>query len=76
MPIRKPLEKPRLNPIEQGAPVKGDKIEKEWIHINLRAPASLIHQVNEALEERVGISRVGWILEAIQEKLKGIKSEK
>lgn len=81
MGVRKPLEKVKeeLNEevdvsalINQGAKVKEDlkKEVKEWVVINLRISSSMLKEVDQAVNERVGITRTGWILEAINEKLK------
>jgi len=63
------------NVISKGALVKEDNRNnaKKFTHLNFRIPTSMLFMVDEALEERVGISRNGWILEAIHEKLKGIE---
>ena len=81
MPIRKPLEKPTQKEIDieslisKGASVIEDakQVEKNWTHLNLRIPQDMLNSVELALKQRVGISRTGWILEAIHEKLKGLK---
>lgn len=57
--------------ISRGANVKEDSImSKEWSFLNLRIPTSLLNELNEHLESKIGISRTGWILQAIQDKLK------
>lgn len=61
--------------LSKGAPVKEDmsqfnKEENKWTHINFRVPTQMLKKVDDALKERVGISRNGWLLEAIDEKLK------
>ncbi len=58
--------------INRGARVKEDNIEseKKKQFINLRIPIEMLEAVDQAVEEKVWISRTGWILEAIQEKLK------
>jgi len=49
------------------------KISKNlWTHLNLRIPTSMINEIEQVMKKRVGISRTGWILEAIQEKLQRI----
>lgn len=47
--------------------------KKEWINFCLRVRTDMLEQIDEILDERVGISKTGWILEAIQEKLKRAK---
>jgi hypothetical protein len=59
--------------ILKGAPVKEDEKaddEKRNSYLNFRIPTDLLKRVDEELKERIGISRNGWILEAIQEKLR------
>lgn len=80
MGVRKPLEKAKDKVdvealIDAGAKVKEDykRGSKEWIMLNLRISSSMLKEVDEAVGERVGITRTGWILEAIHEKLKGVK---
>lgn len=58
--------------IDKGAKVKEDRIDegKKWVFINVRIPIDMLDNVDDAVDNRVGISRTGWILEAIHEKLK------
>ncbi len=59
--------------IQKGSFVKEDikqKEQKKYTHINLRIPCDMLFKVDEALNERVGISRNGWVLESIHEKLR------
>ena len=58
--------------IDKGAPVKADieKKQKRWKIFNLRISEDMLEQVDKAVEESVGITRTGWVLQAIQEKLK------
>lgn len=79
MAIRPPLQKPKLEPveiealIEKGASVKEDckeKEEKKWTIINVRMSTEMLKNVDKFVSNRVGITRTGWILEAIHEKLK------
>lgn len=44
--------------------------KEEWMYISLRMPVHMNDKIQSILVDRVGISRIGWILEAIQEKLK------
>lgn len=80
MGVRKPIEKAKEEIdvdalIDGGAKVKEDykRESKEWVMVNLRISNTMLNEVDEAVNERVGITRTGWILEAIHEKLKGIK---
>lgn len=77
MSIRKPLEKSKEDIdvealIDAGAKVKEDlkKEIKEWSIINLRISNKMLKEVDESVKNRVGITRTGWILESIYEKLK------
>lgn len=76
MGVRKALEKAKENVdvealIDGGAKVKEDlkKETKKWPIINLRIAEEMLKAVDCAVERRVGITRTGWILEAIHEKL-------
>lgn len=74
MVVRKPEERAKIDVdalIDQGAKVKEDykKQDKEWVMINLRLPKSMLNAVDKAVDRRVGITRTGWIQEAIHEKL-------
>ncbi len=76
--VRKLVEKPQVDVntlISKGAPVKQDilseqKTKNKHAHLNFRIPVQMLEKVDQALNDRVGISRNGWILEAIQEKLR------
>lgn len=77
MGVRKPLAKQKVAVdvdalIDAGAKVKEDykTAGKKWPIINLRISAEMLNGVDEAVDNRVGITRTGWILEAIHEKLK------
>lgn len=59
--------------ISRGGHVLADldaKKKKEWINFCLRIPVDMLDRIDQELEDRIGISKTGWILEAIQEKLK------
>lgn len=81
MGVRKPLEKSKEELkgevdvsalINQGAKVKEDlkKETKDWTVINLRISTEMLQEVDEAVKNRVGITRTGWILEAIHKHLR------
>jgi hypothetical protein len=72
MGVRKPLEKEVEALIDAGAKVKEDfePKTKKWVIINLRMLNAMLQEVDAAVDDRVGITRTGWILEAIHEKLK------
>lgn len=38
-------------------------------YVQLRVPLELLEQIDDVREDRIGISRHAWILEAIQEKI-------
>lgn len=76
MSVRKPLDKIKEDIdvealIDAGAKVKEDlkKDQKEWVIINLRISSNMLQEVDEAVNKRVGITRTGWILESIHEKI-------
>lgn len=77
MSVRKRVEIPKKDDsvdidalIEKGAKVKEDLSEsKKWTFIRLRIESEMLKNVDEAVSRRVGITRTGWILEAIHEKL-------
>ena len=73
MAVSKPREKDVEALIEKGGKVKEDYKSKEWFIVNLRIPMSKLEEVDQAVGNRVGITRTGWILEAIHEKLREIK---
>lgn len=75
MTVSKPLEKkkPTIDElIDRGAPVKADikRVREQKTNLNLLIPVKLLQDIEQAMQELVGISRTGWILQAIHEKLK------
>lgn len=57
--------------IDKGGHVPSDlKSKPMWTTFNLRIKKSMLDEIDEALEETVGISKTGWVLQAIQEKLR------
>ncbi len=78
MAVRKRLERQWIQEsevdalIEKGAKVKEDHIaeNKKWAHVNIRIPVDMLKNVDKCVDSRVGITRTGWILEAIHEKIK------
>lgn len=75
MAIRKPLSVDEV--INRGGNVSADKAEekKDWKVFGLRLRKDLEDEIEGCLESRIGISKTGWILEAIQEKLKREKGQ-
>lgn len=63
--------------IDKGAPVKKDLVddEKKWACVNLRFPAGLLEEIDEAVNHIVGISRTGWMLQTLQKELKRLKQK-
>lgn len=45
------------------------KKKQSTSYVQLRLPADLLDQIDSVREDRIGISRHAWILEAIQEKI-------
>lgn len=73
MGIRDKVEKKSvMEIIDRGGHVQADNEakKKEWINFCLRIKADMLGQIDKIVEERAGISKTGWILEAIQEKIK------
>ena len=71
MVIKKKMELEKV--IDKGGQVAADTQEKRWTNFTLRIRTDMLANIDEALEETVGISKTGWILQAIQEKLKRIE---
>ena len=58
--------------IDKGAPVSSDVSQncaKEWTNFTLRIRKDLSQKIDNTIENRIGITKTAWILEAIQEKL-------
>lgn len=55
--------------IDNGAKVKADN-SKGWSNFNLRIRDDMVTGIEEDLENRIGLTKTSWILEAIQEKLR------
>ncbi len=80
MGVKKPLEKLKNSPedieklINKGALVKEDtqKEKNKWMYINLRIPIEMVINIDEKVKDRIGMTRTGWILECINEKIKKI----
>jgi predicted HicB family RNase H-like nuclease len=72
--VIKKLEKPSdvEKFIDKGGQVSCDKepaCKLEWTNFTLRIRKDLSEKIDCVIEERIGISKTAWILEAIQEKL-------
>lgn len=78
MSVRKPLQKQKKESvdidalIDKGARVKEDEQsdKKKWTNINVRISVEMLNNLDLLVRKRVGITRTGLILEAIDEKLK------
>ena len=59
--------------IDKGGSVSADKIKNEnkYYILNLRIHNELNELIDNALKDRIGLSKTAWILEAIQNKLRG-----
>jgi hypothetical protein len=79
--IRKDAQEDKLRDevISRGGHVVADRAEesqersvakkKEWMTFGLRIKVSMLDQIEREVEKRAGISKTGWILETIQERL-------
>jgi hypothetical protein len=79
MTVRKPLlREQNVNTdalISKGALVREDRKPTKKHVVNLHIPSNMLESITEAMKDRVGISRMGWILEAIHEKIQRLKNE-
>lgn len=66
------IEKERMKIIKQGAPVVEEKEDskKNWTNFTLRIKSEMLQEIDAALEDIAGLSKTGFILQAIQEKLR------
>ncbi len=68
MVIKKRLEIERI--IDKGGEVAADKEQKaEWTNFTLRIKTEMSRKIDEVLKDSVGITKTGWILQAIHEKI-------
>jgi hypothetical protein len=61
--------------IDKGAPLKEEtKIQKseEWTNINIRITKEMLKKIDHTVKKRVGITRTGWILETLYERLNNL----
>jgi hypothetical protein len=56
--------------ISKGAPTTPAKNKKEFTNFTIRLPKFLSEGIDRSLHDRIGISKTGWIQEAIDEKIK------
>ena len=68
------IEKERMKIIQQGAPISSQKNHdiKEWTNFTLRIKTQMIDDIEECLKDMAGLTKTGFILQAIQEKLRKI----
>jgi hypothetical protein len=64
-----PLDYTLKKIISRGGDVTQDSKEK-WIRLHIRVTSEMISQIHDILDDRPGIPRTLWVLEAIQEKIK------
>jgi len=74
----KDIEKARESFIEGADQLKEYKsiCQKEWKNILLRIKSEAINEIDEFVKDRMGMTRTGWILEAVQEKIKIERAKK
>lgn len=67
----KELQKSREEFIRGGGLVASDINDKkeEWTKIVLRIKSEALSQIDEIVDNKMGLTRTGWILQAIEEKL-------
>jgi hypothetical protein len=80
------LDEIREKAISRGGHVQADfenelsdnfvQLKKKKTNFCLSIPISLLDDIDVVLEDRFGISKTGWIIEAIQEKLKAYYENK
>lgn len=75
--IPEDIEKARQEFIRGGGKVKADldrkevkEVKEEWERIMLRIKKEKITMIDEIVKNTMGLTRTGWILQAIEEKLK------
>lgn len=67
----KKLEEERAKIIEKGGAVSMDAHKKGELRksVVLRFPKDFLDKIDQAVEKRVGMNRMAWLLQAAQEKL-------
>lgn len=71
MVIKKRVEIEEI--IDKGGEVASDKQKSDWTNFNLRIKTEMLREIDEVLKKTVGISKTGWILQAVQEKLRNYR---
>lgn len=75
------IEKAREEVISRGGHVIADIVDpkrkkKEWTTLCLRIPMDMVERIDILLDDRVGISRTAWILEALHTEIKAAEDAK
>lgn len=67
MTIKKRLE----DVIDKGAGIKEEGVnnDEEYVTISLRMKKGMLKKLNECVKNKVGITRNGWILQAIDKQM-------
>ena len=74
--VIKNIERKTNEVIENGGKVKSDKkAAKKRTIFSLPLPLEVNEKIDECVQNRWGLSKTAWILEAIQEKIKRDKEE-
>ena len=50
--------------------VISQKAKEEWTRVLLRIRSNILEEIDRLVLDRMGMTRTGWMLEAIQEKLR------
>jgi hypothetical protein len=77
-PDEKDVEKARQDFIKGAGLVAADNKQPstdEWTRIVLRIRGKAINQIDRLISNTMGVTRTGWILQAIEEKLKRSEHE-
>lgn len=70
------IEKVREQFIRGGGLVASDikkEEAEEWTKISLRIKVKAIAQIDEMISKKMGVTRTGWILQAIEDKLSSLQ---
>lgn len=72
------VEKERMRIIKQGAPIAEPESssKKEWNNFTLRIKTEMLSDIDQVIDGTAGLSKTGFILQAIQEKLKRMIHER
>ncbi len=70
--MKKDTESERKRFIEKGGSVPETKDKGDWTNICLRIPKKMVIEIDNVVQENVGINRTGWILQTLKEKLNGM----